>query len=259
MAVKWGTLSRFILTVVAIVGVPTCTLFVKRADGTYDWRWFGGQIFFVLLAAGVPAYAAWRRKRTEISDLTRSRLHLSFTLNPVLRRIVRRTVEDPAALRNEIRAIVVRAAADIVGPGLMTRSCYFELVEVTAQPAQAAPLKQLVLEEQAGRADPVLSEFTSATPRGADAIKLVMTDGQVRCRDVIKEPLPHWADDGDQTYKTFISVAVVGHGTAYGMLTVDAPKAGDLDKRDVYLLRAMAGLIAVANTIAQVVPGAGQQ
>jgi hypothetical protein len=253
LAISWGSVTRFVLIGLAIVGAPTCSLFVKTQNGAIDRRWFGAQMLFVALAAAVPAFHAWRLKRADVGARTTARLQISYTLNPILRIIATRTAENPKALGSEITSRAVEAAAAIIGPGdLKVRSCYYEL--------EAGPPKRLVLNNQAGRDSTVLTRFEDSDGRGKAAITMVETNGkETFCVDVGKLPPPDWKDDGDSSYKTFISLPVVARGTAYGMLTVDAPQPGDLTEHDVSALKTMAELIAVSRTIADKWPVGGQQ
>jgi hypothetical protein len=83
------------------------------------------------------------------------------------------------------------------------------------------------------------------TEDGDAAIAMVESSGHRLCTNIAVDPPPGW-NDKERDYKTFISVAVVGGNTAYGMLTVDALNPGDLEQRDVDLLTVMAGLVATA-------------
>jgi len=259
MAIKWGSVTKFVLTGMGIVGAPTCTLFIKNQAGQIDLRWFAGQIACVVLAAGVPAYSAWRSKRSELNARSAAHVEMSYALDPILRRFANHAAVDPASLRREITVMVVNAAADIFGPPLKTRSCYFEFVQ--DEPTSGSePTKRLILEEHAGRPSPVRSEFLADDPRGAAAIALVEDNDHLFCEDIVKKPPPNWGDSGDHSYKTFISVGVRTRSTAYGMLTVDAPTPGDLSEQDVDMLRVMGGLIALAGAIAlSAGPVGGQQ
>ncbi|MEW2484087.1 GAF domain-containing protein [Mycobacterium sp. NPDC049093] len=168
---------------------------------------------------------------------------MSYTLDPILRRIANRAVDDPHSLRSEIPVMVANAAAELLGPEMKTRSCFFVW--------DAGPPRRLVLEEYAGRPDPVRTmEFNETQDRGADAIALVEQAGHLLCENVDTDPPPHWNADGDYSYKTFISVGVRTRASEWGMLTVDAPAPKDLNQLDVDLLRVMGGLIAAAMSIA---------
>src|SRR5882757_9600521 len=137
-----------------------------------------------------------------------ARREMSYTLAPILRRIANRAVDDPASLRGEITVMVVNAAAELIGPQMMTRSCFYVL-------ENGSP-KRLRLDEYAGRPSPVRTRFDAGDARGDDAIALVEQDGHLLCPDVDTNPPPNWTHDGDHSYKTFISVGVRTRASEWG-------------------------------------------
>jgi hypothetical protein len=249
---KLGTAARRITTGVAVIAAPACGVLTAESWSTINPYWFAGSIVAVAVAAGLPSWAAYRARRSELDARSAARREMSYTLAPILRRIANRAVADPASLRAEIPQMVVNAAAELIGPRMKTRSCYF-----TFEPG---PPQQLTLDEHAGRPSPVRAQFEDGTPRGAAAIALVERDDHLFCENVDKKPPPNWHHDGDHSYKTFISVGVRTRTSKWGMLTVDTPTPGELNELDVDLLRVMGGLIAAAMTIAQSAgPVGGQQ
>lgn len=190
--------------------------------------------------------------KEQLEARTAARREMGYTIAPILRRIANRAVDDPAKLPGEITLMVVNTAAQLIGPPMATRSCFYRL--------ENGPPKRLVLDEHEGRPSPVRSQFSAGDPRGDDAIALVELDGHLLCPDVDNKPPPHWTHDGDHSYKTFISVGVRTRTSEWGMLTVDTPTPGDLNDLDVDFLRVLGGLIAAALSIAQAAgPVGGQQ
>lgn len=213
-------------------------------------------------AMGLPAATGATAVRTlaekaaaaeqRVDARSAARRDLSYTLAPILRRIANRAVENPASLRDQIPGMVVNAAAELIGPQLTTRSCFYIL--------ESGPPKRLVLDEHAGRPSPPGTQFAAGYPRGDAAIALVEQDDYLLCEDVDNEPPPNWSHDKDTSYKTFISVGVRTRATEWGMLTVDTPTPGDLNDLDVDFLRVLGGLIAAALSIAKAAgPVGGQQ
>jgi hypothetical protein len=180
-----------------------------------------------------------------------ARREMGYTIAPILRRIANRAAENPASLRDQIPGMVVNAAAQLIGPPLATRSCFYRLED--------GPPKRLVLDEHAGRPSPPGRQFGAGYPRGDAAIALVEDDGYLLCEDVVDNPPPDWSNDKDTTYKTFISVGVRTSMSQWGMLTVDAPTPGDLNDLDVDFLRVLGGLIAAALSIASAAGSVGGQ
>jgi len=166
---------------------------------------------------------------------------MNQALDPIIRSLAS-GVKTPG-LQERVLWMVVKTAAEIIGPDHGTRSCYFEL--------QAGPPKRLVpTDYHAGRMGNTRSNFVEGTPSGKDAIAMVESNGHLLCKDTRTSPPPGWGMK-ERDYRTFISVAVAVGDTAYGMLTVDALNPGDLEERDVDLLTVMAGLVGIAMTMGQ--------
>jgi hypothetical protein len=247
MAIKWGGVTAVVLTGAAVAGSPIFSLLSKDKTGTIHPGFFVGQVLCVLAAAAIPYIAGLVRKRADVAARVKARLQITRTLGPILWDMMESTIDDPKARDKEIIKVVVSAAAQIVGPGgedLPTRSCYYELVEENN-------LTKLVRKEEYGRDDPAKTTFDSSTERGRVAIELAKTRDATLCKNVKKKKLipTGWSDDGDTSYKTFISAGVVAPRTAYGMLTVDAPKPGDLSEYDKSVVNFLALILALGRTI----------
>ena len=227
-----------------------CAPFINDPTGAINEWWFGGQIAGALTAVLAPMVSTWRAKRAEsaaaereIAARTQTRVEMNEALDPIVRTLGASAGTDVAGLRSKVLWLVVKTAAEIIGPDQGTRSCYFDL--------QAGPPKALVpTEYHAGRIGSTRSNFVEGTVGGDAAIAMVESNGHRLCEDTDKDPPPGW-NNKTRDYKTFISVAVVAENTAYGMLTVDALHPGDLEQRDVDLLTVMAGLVAIAMRMEQ--------
>ncbi len=161
---------------------------------------------------------------------------MNEALDPIVRSLA--SGMSTPGLQERVRWMVVKTAAEIIGPDQGTRSCYFDL--------EAGPPKKLVpTMYHAGRVGNTRSTFIEGTPGGDDAIAMVESNGHRLCTDTGIDPPPGW-NNKTRDYRTFISVAVVAGNTAYGMLTVDALNPGDLEERDVDVLAVMAGLVGIA-------------
>lgn len=222
-----------------------CAPFVKAPSGEIEKWWFTGQIAGVVVAAVAPMVLTWRAKKREsaaaereIEARTQTRLEMNEALDPIVRTLATSANNNVVGLRREVLSLVTKTAAEIIGPEHGTRSCYFDL--------QPGPPKTLApTDYHAGRLGSTRSIFEEGTEDGDAAIAMVESNGHRLCTDVTVDPPPGW-NDKERDYKTFISVAVVGGDSAYGMLTVDALNPGDLEQRDVDLLTVMAGLLATA-------------
>lgn len=256
-SLDWWDYLAVPLTLAAGAAAVYCAYLVKRpppSNGIYGW-WLTAQIVATLIAAGLPAYSAFRAKRREsqaaqreIDVRTQTRIEMNQALDPIVR-----CLADGAhtpGLGGRVLGMVLTQAAELIGPDHETRSCYFAL--------KPGPPKKLVpTRYRHGRMDKPRSTFVAATEDGDDAIALVEANGHRFCKDTSKDPPPGW-NNKEREYRTFISVAVAAADTAYGMITVDALKPGDLEERDVDLLTVMAGLFATATRLTPPRVGPGQ-
>ena len=180
----------------------------------------------------------------EIEARVETRVAINDALDPILRLLGNLALEADVVTRNQMRAqaipLVLKTAAEFIGPD-RARACWFKL--------EAGPPAALVPTDFAGRAGSPTTTFVAGTPAGDAAIGMVLADEDRLCDDIVTDPPPGWDSTRVRDYRTFISVSVIAGDTAYGMLTLDALEAGDLDTDDKGLLRLMAGVLAVALSV----------
>jgi GAF domain-containing protein len=87
--------------------------------------------------------------------------------------------------------------------------------------------------------------FVEGTEHGDYVIDRVLS-GEPDFFPNLDEEAPPGFNPRSVEYRTFISVPVVAGKTAYGALTADARKAGDLSDVDVDFMNVLAGLVATA-------------
>jgi GAF domain-containing protein len=97
-----------------------------------------------------------------------------------------------------------------------------------------------------GRGDPPQSLFVRGTSEGNAVWEYAERDKPRFCRDVKKKPPPGWDATKRRNYRTFITVPIRSGDELVGLLTVNAPKPGDLTTDDVGTLQAIAGLLGCA-------------
>ena len=91
--------------------------------------------------------------------------------------------------------------------------------------------------------------FEAGTPRGDSALDLVRHAGYKFAADLATaRPADYGGTVSD--YRTFTSAAISNGPNAYGMVTVDAPNAGDLVDTDAQLVLLMADLLSIAFAVA---------
>ncbi|WAL65911.1 GAF domain-containing protein [Amycolatopsis cynarae] len=87
--------------------------------------------------------------------------------------------------------------------------------------------------------------FDASTPRGDRALDLVAAGKNIFVPNLDKQKPSEWEGSGED-YKTFISAAITASGNSFGMITVDAPRAGDLVDTDMQVVRLLADLLGIA-------------
>lgn len=92
--------------------------------------------------------------------------------------------------------------------------------------------------------------FKMGSERGDKALKMVDEGGQIFASNLDTDELGPAYQGSGADYKTFISVAISTQRHSYGMVTVDAPSAGDLVDTDAQIVMFMADLLAIAFAVA---------
>jgi DNA-binding response OmpR family regulator len=277
----WDKYAAIPLTVLFVAGAGLCAAFLKRPsgqEGIYGWV-LTGQIACIVLAAAIPAYTTLRSKRREanaaaaaarreksirqreIDATIKARVEVGSALDPIVRSLAdgaadlrNATPQAQTGIRDALRAAVVGLAVQItpqiMGPKGSTRSCYLNF-------DPGPPKRKLALSRyRAGRQDAqARTEFVEGTVHGDYVIKKV-TENEADFFPDLDDKAPEGFDVKSVRYRTFISVPVVAGDTAYGLLTVDALKAGQLSELDLDLMRVMAGLVATAMAMAHEPPTA---
>lgn len=173
----------------------------------------------------------------------RMRLVLDDALEP-LAYLIGRITDRPRLSRGrelgdmqgQAKQVVLAAAAEVLGStGL--RACYFKI--------DTKPPARLVPDGFHGRAQAPRTSFVAGTALGDEALRLLEQREDLFCRDATAEAPPGW-DPADHDYRTFIVVPVATVDRAFGIITIDSLRVGDLDETDVAAVRVFARLLAVA-------------
>jgi len=104
--------------------------------------------------------------------------------------------------------------------------------------------KYLTVEDHHGRVGRPKNFVDGDGGRGEAALKWLDLLESRFVPDIHQSKLPGWEGSG-KGYRTFISAAIHADGKPLGMLTVDAPKPGDLDETDRSVVEAFAALLSV--------------
>lgn len=211
---------------------------------------FGGPLIaFAVIVFGSLLY--WRSKSDSSDDTLAAReLLLEESLSPILEQLADAAPQPAAQRRETAKRLAERACTELAAKAFATipgvRVCVFVISDDAKQMACAA---------KAGRNQRPKS-FDRGTDRGDKAF------------EVLNNPLPYlfaadldntsaqdeWAGSGDG-YRTFITAPIRSSDTGFGLLTIDAPKAGDLDDRHGRTIALYAAALAVAYAEATRSPG----
>ena len=189
-------------------------------------------------------------RRKEVSARVEARIELGDALDPIVRALAnaahalaRAKARDTARIRQRLRRdvlnLAVKIAPQVVGPAGSTRACYLNLEE--GPPTALAPTDHVGGRRVRKRQEP----FVAGTEHGDYVIDKVLNEEPDFFPNLDEEAPPGFIPRSVE-YRTFISVPVVAGNIAYGALTADARKAGDLSDVDVDFMNVLAGLVATA-------------
>jgi hypothetical protein len=228
------------LAAASAVGAYVVTFLAGDADGRRRLALVtvGAVLALVgILLAAIERSRRERAIRTAEQIALDAEVDLMLTLNGALAPLTSYLGElaaapDPhqrRALLGQVRQAVVDAAVRLTGEG--SRSALYE--------ADAGPTT-LTRVAWAGRSDLPREHFVAGTPDGDFVLDLVADGDLVFVDDVERHPLVTPSTDG---YATVVAVAVSAGPLRLGMLTVDAPRSGDISATDVELVRVLANLL----------------
>lgn len=110
--------------------------------------------------------------------------------------------------------------------------------ELNAEQNRLTPIKH------AGERKP-RGDFTLDDDRGRAAIDFVLGDnGAELVSDVKKDGRPGWNGSGNG-YRTYIAAPIVSKSGFHGMITIDAPRPGDLTHHDKRVIDLAASILSV--------------
>ncbi|HET8616297.1 MAG TPA: GAF domain-containing protein [Actinomycetales bacterium] len=179
-----------------------------------------------------------RRRRTAEQVAVEAEAELALTLNGALAPITNYLGEMADAVDESERDHVA---------GQLTQAVVEAVVKLSPEGARSAfyrlddNWKGLSREAWSGRPSLPRAHFEAGTPDGDAVLDLVRSGDFVIVDDVASSPMV--TPSPGAGYATVAAVAVTAGSWPLGMLTVDAPVAGELDQSDVELLRVLANLL----------------
>lgn len=193
------------------------------------------------VATGLAFAVTYARVRAAEDARDQTRAQMLTTINAGLTALgtaLNRTIGADNAVERRAQAqvglsVALSVAKDVIGPEGV-RACWFRLGDDFSALLPAGSL---------GRAQGPRTTFRSGTPSGDAALEMVFTDDVLVVLDVALDD--SFAEKGSlPTYQSFIAASVSSGETPYGMLTLDAPRAGDLVQSDADTLHLIASKLA---------------
>ncbi|HEY3013469.1 MAG TPA: GAF domain-containing protein [Nocardioides sp.] len=200
----------------------------------------------ILLTALLGLLRRWARAldaRVDLDAAAQLRVALQDALQPLAENIAMLPALPKRRRHEQLKLVCTEAASALtmILRGVdRVRAVIYELNEDGTEMPPVA---------HHGRGDNART-FVRGTPRGDNAIDLVLRARTVFYEDLANGERPVFVE-GAVEYKTFISVAIHAHGEGYGMLTVDAPRAGALTHLDQHVVKVIAAELAIAFSCAR--------
>ncbi|MCV7006756.1 hypothetical protein [Mycobacterium gordonae] len=225
---------------------------LASGGGVLAVAWVAGLVLIVVGAAIPALQLYWARQGATLDETTAGREKLlEEVLQPLLELgasvalVPAKNDRVAAALnaaRQAVRDLTFRAFGTI--PGIRT-----VVYNVSDDQTKMVPLYT------AGRPDRP-GDFVKGTPRGDKAFQVLCgKDPFVFAPDLDRGSPVEWAGSG-VGYKTFITAPIRSQDDGYGLLTIDAPVAGTLDKRHGATLSLFAATLGVL--FAEAIRGPGR-
>jgi GAF domain-containing protein len=206
-----------------------------------DWLWIGAGSTIILAAGGIQWIAeASSRRRTlaDTSEAIRFRVAIKDALQPIVEKISEMPYLGKRDRGNRLGQVATSCTASLV---LLLKDVYrVRAIVYTLSPNG----RSMSCMSYHGRGQKP-KDFCAGTDRGDRALEMVRTGQDLFVADINKSDPGEWRGSG-QGYNTFISAAITAGGNSFGMITVDAPNAGDLVDTDRQIVLLVADLLAIA-------------
>ena len=184
----------------------------------------------------------------------RARLFEIFGDGPILRLL--RLVDEMAGLPvpsratkiEAIRQSVIRAACEIVDAD-RPRASYFQVEDLSAKSRVMSC--QATMNYAIRRTDDATSQFVEHS--GQDIAVWAVLDGTLGPRlepDILKKRPADLSAANGRVYRCFITIRVQVSDVGIGLLTINALEANELGRADLSILRSLAELLSLAETVA---------
>lgn len=238
----------------AVVG-PTVSGTVGEPE---RYVWLSSGIIGAILAA-LPVLIEKRAAERKIATLQRDLVDakkqgrkdllviIDWALTPLVEQLGRLVRTSPGSTKRQLIASELQTQAlntlkEVIDPSIpQLRANYFKL--------QYDEADNPFLKAVKSTAKPTRDSFRTNTPEGDAVMDMLASAETVFCRDTSVDPPAGFDAGRRRDYKTFISATAFDGVEPDGMLTVDAPKSGALTGADKGLVRLVAALVAISESV----------
>lgn len=212
------------------------------------WIW-NGVATLAIVAQAVGGKVNLRSARRATDEF---KLLVYDQLAPLARQLSIMAKEPPERRSSKLRETIsscVSCASGLAGEHVRTRATYY--LRTTRNYKRKTRTDAFVPDVTVGRGDEPRSTFHKGDGGEGDAVwakaeadeHTFVTDTEAAYR---AGQLPGWDASRTRAYRTFITVPIRSGDRLVGLLTVNAPKPGDLTEEDVGTMRVIASLVGTA-------------
>lgn len=238
-----------VLKIVAIVigvAIAVAGLLGRLVDESSPWFWVCNILAVVLV--GVQGFIGYKALKGAKAAQEEFKLVVYDQLGPLARELTlfaRLNVPDRRARLAQALQVATNCAVGLAHSTRVRATVYrrtktqegFDCFEPhTSQGRGDRPQTIFVKGAGSEEGDDVWKRAEEDVPRFVRSVK----------KEVKKKNLPGWDETRVRSYKTFITVPIRAGDDLVGLLTINAPKPGDLSNNDVLTMQVMAGLLGTA-------------
>lgn len=261
IATKRGWFRRWVWSGLSVLGA-VAALVGPTVSGTVGeperFLWLAVGIVGAILAT-IPALLEKRTAERRITSLQGQVVDakkqgrkdllviIDWALTPLVEQLGRLVRTTPSSHRRQLLASDFQTQAlntlkEVIDPSIpQLRANYFKL--------QYDANDNPILVAVKSTAKPTRQSFRTGTAEGDAVMDMLAGAETVFCRDTAVDAPPGFDASRVRDYKTFISATAFDGIEPDGMLTVDAPKSGTLTGADKGLVRLVAALVAISESI----------
>lgn len=175
-----------------------------------------------------------------IAEYDRHMHKILIPLSGLLAEIISGAGDKPAeVLHAQFKQAVIGSALDTLGDADL-RASFFEC------DVEHEPTKLTCSTLWKGRDRAPRSEFNADSDAGKEALRVLRSRETKFIDDAEQRRPPGWGEKNQHDYLTYIQAPVYNGERSFGLLCVDAPRPGDLERRDIRMIELLAGLLGCA-------------